>query len=154
MVHQRTRRGAVKFGGWYHAGLFNDQRFAANGLSQADPNASAIPAQLRSDFGLYGVFEQQVLTFPGKHDRGIGMFTRISGSPDDRNLIDFYVDGGINVQGPLAARPNDKPGLGFAYARISDRARDLDRDFELIAHAGDGSCIPRSSTSSIRAAAT
>jgi porin len=128
--------GTVKLGGWYHAGLFDDQRFAANGLSQAAPNASAMPAQLRSDFGIYGVFEQQVLKIPGKDDRGVGVFTRISGSPDDRNLIDFYADGGVNVQGPLAARPNDKLGLGFAYARISSRARDLDRDFESLAHDG------------------
>ena len=128
--------GTVKLGGWYHAGLFDDQRFAANGLSQADPNASAMPAQLRSDFGIYGVFEQQVWKIPDQDERGVGVFTRISGSPDDRNLIDFYADGGVNVQGPLAARPNDKLGLGFAYARISNRARDLDRDFELLAHDG------------------
>jgi porin len=128
--------GTVKLGGWYHAGLFNDQRFTASGFSQADPNRNGLPAQLRSDFGLYGVLEQQVLKIPGNDERGIGVFTRISGSPDDRNLIAFYADAGVNVQGPLAARPHDKLGLGFAFARISDRARDLDRDFELLAHDG------------------
>jgi porin len=128
--------GTAKLGGWYHAGLFDDQRFAANGLSQADPNASTMPAQLRSDFGIYGVLEQQVWKIPGKDERGVGVFTRVSGSPDDRNLIDFYVDGGVNIQGPLASRPDDKLGLGFTYARISNRARDLDRDFELLAHDG------------------
>jgi porin len=128
--------GTAKLGGWYHAGLFDDQRFAANGLSQADPNASGGPAQLRADFGVYAVFEQQVLKIAGSDERGVGVFTRISGSPDDRNLIDFYADGGVNVQGPLAARPNDKLGLGFAYARISNRARDLDHDFEVLAHDG------------------
>ncbi len=126
--------GTVKLGGWYHAGQFDDQRFAANGLSQADPNASATPARHRSDFGIYGVVEQQVWKIPGQDERGVGVFTRISASPDDRNPIDFYVDGGVNIQGPLAARPNDKLGFGFAYARISDRARELDRDFELLAH--------------------
>jgi porin len=128
--------GTVKLGGWYHAGRFADQRFAANGVSQADPNASAMPAQHRSDFGIYGVFEQQVVKIAGQDERGVGVFTRISASPDDRNPIGFYADGGVNVQGPLAARPNDKLGLGFAYARISNRARDLDRDFESLAHDG------------------
>ena len=95
-----------------------------------------MPAQLRSDFGIYAVFEQQVWKIPGQDERGVGVFTRVSGSPDDRNLIDFYADGGVNVQGPLGARPNDKLGLGFAYARISNRARELDRDFETLAQDG------------------
>jgi hypothetical protein len=63
-VDQPSWPGTVKLGCWYHAGLFADQRFAVNGLSQADPNASAMPAQLRSDFGIYGVFEQQVWKIP------------------------------------------------------------------------------------------
>jgi porin len=128
--------GTVKLGGWYHAGLFDDQRFTAGGLSQADPNSNGVPAQLRSDSGIYGVLEQQVLKIPGKDERGVGVFTRVSTSPDDRNLISFYADGGVNVQGPFAARPKDKLGIGFAYARISNRARDLDRDFEAFAHDG------------------
>jgi porin len=74
--------------------------------------------------------------FPDRTECGVGLFTCISGSPGDRNLIDFYADVGVNVQGPLASRPNDKFGLGFAYARISGRARDLDHDFELLAHDG------------------
>ena len=128
--------GTAKLGGWYHAGKFNDERFTAGGLSQADPHGNGVPAQLRSDFGIYGVFEQQVLKLPGKDERGVGVFTRVSTSPGDRNLISFYADGGVNVQGPFAARPKDKLGIGFAYARISNRARDLDRDFELFAHDG------------------
>jgi porin len=127
--------GTVKLGGWYHAGLFDDQRLASNGLSQAASNGG-MPAQLRSDFGIYGVLEQQILKIAGKDERGIGVFTRVSASPDDRNLIGFYADGGVNFQGPFAARPADKLGIGFAYARISERARDLDRDFESLAHDG------------------
>lgn len=126
--------GTVKLGGWYHAGLFNDQRFAANGLSQADPNASSTPAQLRSNYGLYSVFEQMLVRFPGDDDsRGIGAFVRVSTAPSDRNLIDFYADGGLNIAGPMTWRPHDKIGLGFSYARISDRARELDRDFAVLA---------------------
>jgi hypothetical protein len=69
--------GTVKLGGWYHAGLFNDQRFAANGLSQADPYASAMPAQLRSAFEFYDVLEQQVLKIPGKDERGTHVMTNL-----------------------------------------------------------------------------
>jgi porin len=125
--------GTVKLGGWYHAGAFNDQRFAANGLSQADPNAAATPAQLNSNFGIYSVFEQMVLPFAAKEGtRGIGVFARVSGSPQDRNLINFYADAGIVATGPSASRPDDKIGLAVAYARISDDARALDGDYQLL----------------------
>ena len=33
----------------------------------------------------------------GAPDSGIGVFSRISGSPSDRNQISFYVDGSTNV---------------------------------------------------------
>jgi porin len=132
--HAKGLPGTIRFGGWYHAGLFNDQHYSANGLSQADPNAAATPAQLRGDYGIYSVIEQQVMRFSEKDDaRGIGVFVRMSGSPSDRNLIDFYVDGGLEVAGPTPARAHDKIGLGFAYARISSAARALDRDFATLA---------------------
>jgi porin len=125
--------GTVKLGGWFHAGQFNDQRFAANGLSLAAPGASATPAQLTGDYGVYSVFEQMLVAFAGRESpRGVGVFTRASFSPGDRNLIDFYADGGIVATGPLASRPADKIGLAAAYARISQGARALDRDFETL----------------------
>jgi len=125
--------GTVKLGGWVHTGQFDDQRFAANGLSQADPSASPMPAQLTGNFGVYSVFEQLLVAFAGREsERGVGMFARASFSPDDRNLISFYADGGVVVTGPFASRPADKIGVAAAYARISDSARALDRDFEII----------------------
>jgi porin len=53
----------------------------------------------------------------------------MSASPASRNLIDLYADGGVSVIGLLPSRAKDKIGAGFAYARISGPARDLDRDF-------------------------
>ena len=44
----------------------------------------------------------------------------------DRNLIDFYADTGISIIGLDDKRPHDKIGLGFAYTRVSNRARDLE----------------------------
>jgi len=127
--------GTLKFGGWYHAGLFDHQRFTTQGLSRADPSGSGLPARLRSNFGLYAVVEHMVWRFSGpQEERGIGVFGRVSGSPRDRNLIDVYADGGVSCSGPLAQRPHDKIGLGVAYARISSQARDLDRDFAAFAH--------------------
>jgi porin len=128
--NRKSLPGTIKVGGWHHNGLFDDPRFASNGESQAAPGAPAEPAQLRSNHALYSVVEQMVVRFPGDNDaRGIGAFGRVSTSPGKRNLIDLYADGGVSVIGPLASRPKDKIGFGFAYARISGRARDLDRDF-------------------------
>ncbi len=64
-------------------------------------------------------------------DKGIGFFARTSISPSDRNLISFYLDGGIQVSGFSAERPDDRFGIAMTYARISDGARGLDRDVQL-----------------------
>ncbi|AMN40466.1 carbohydrate-selective porin [Rhodoplanes sp. Z2-YC6860] len=125
--------GTFKLGGWYHAGMFADQRFAANGVSQTAPGALSDPAQLRSNYGVYGTVEQLVKRFSSDDDaRGIGAFIRVSTTPSDRNLVDFYADTGISIIGLDNERPHDKIGFGFAYARVSNRARDLDRDNEAL----------------------
>ncbi len=50
------------------------------------------------------------------------------GAPGDRNLLNFYADGGVTYKGPFAGRDSDTVGLGVAYARISDTASKLDSD--------------------------
>src|SRR5205085_3727279 len=93
-------------------------------------SASADAARLQSNDAVYAVLEQQVARFGGAdEERGIGVFGRASSSPNDRNLIDFYADGGVSVTGLVRSRPKDRIGVGFGYARISGAARDLDRDF-------------------------
>lgn len=49
----------------------------------------------------------------------------------DRNLIDFYIDGGIEFNGFVAGRPNDRFGIGLAYLHICNDARQLDRDAQV-----------------------
>ena len=44
------------------------------------------------------------------------------GAPGDRNLVDFYLDVGVDYKGPFA-RPNDTIGLAYGWARISNPAR-------------------------------
>jgi len=128
--------GRIKLGAWYHTGLFPDQRFDTLGLSLADPATSGIAASLRSGWGPYAVIDQTLLRLPGPGERSIGAFARVSGSPDDRSLISFYADAGITVKGPFASRPEDRFGIAFGYARISDRARALDRDTQVFGTPG------------------
>jgi porin len=134
--HEKNSRGlpgTLKIGAWRNGGNFNDQRFAANGVSQASPSASTQPAQLKSDFGVYSVFEQLLLTLPGgDNKRGVAFFARGSVSPKDRNLIEAYADVGLSFLGPLESRPADKLTVAFAYSKISSAAQALDNDYRIL----------------------
>jgi porin len=128
--------GMIKVGAWYHTGEFADQRFDAIGLSLANPVSAGIPGLWRGDWGPYAVIDQMLMRLPGPGERSIGGFARVSVSPDDQNLADFYFDTGINVKGLLASRPDDVFGVAFAYAGISNRARGLDRDIRVFTTPG------------------
>jgi porin len=121
--------GQLKLGGWRHFGAFADQRFDANGLSLANPLSSGKPLMLSGDVGGWAVFEQQIYKVPHSDDRGIGIFARLSAAPADRNLIDRYVDAGIEFIGLNDKRPDDKFGIALGYAHVSKRAQALDTDY-------------------------
>ena len=120
--------GTITGGAWKHLGEFNDQRFAAGGGLLADPSGSGVPQQLRGNQGVFGVFEQMLMRAAPGSDKGLGFFIRSSVSPSDRNLISFYLDGGLQLTGFSETRPNDKIGLAMTYARISSAAQQADRD--------------------------
>jgi porin len=122
--------GKFKIGGWHHFGTFNDQRFTAQGISLASPLSSGMPASLSQDSGIYSVFEQKLYRIGNDDDRGVGIYARVSSSPSDRNLIDLYADGGVELIGLSDARPKDKFGIAVGYAHVSSRARALDADFQ------------------------
>ena len=118
--------GTAKLGVWTHLGKFADQRFDANGQSLA--LGAGDPRQHRGDRGVYGVLDQQVWRLADDPAKGVGLFARIAAAPSDRNLIDFYADGGVNVSGMIASRPDDAFGVAIAYARIGRAAVGLDQD--------------------------
>lgn len=127
-------------GGWYHTGKFDDQRFTAQGASIADPDGSGIAAKLRGNFGIFAVVEQTLYRPASVTEKGVSAsvpgvtaFARIAYSPPDRNLIDLYADGGIGFSGMVPGRPLDRFGMAVAYMRISDAARNLDRDSQFFA---------------------
>ena len=121
--------GTVTLGAWDHFGGFNSVRFDTLGLPLASPASNGIAARLSGDYGIYGVIDQMIYHVPGNDaTKGIGIFARVSGSPSDRNLINFYADGGLNFNGVLAIRPNDAFGVAFAYAHISDAVSAAEQD--------------------------
>jgi len=99
--------GTVKVGGWkqFNApeGVYTDFR------TQAGVN---------SDYGIYGIIDQQI--WKGGDDKGVNVFGRISGSPEDRSPMDFYFDTGILFSGFVPGRAKDTFGAAFGYGQISN----------------------------------
>jgi porin len=116
--------GSIKIGGWDHWGDYSDQFTGA---------------RLSTNHGVYAVLDQQIYALPKGDGKGIGIFARVAGAPADRNLIEFYVDAGLQFSGFVGSRPDDKFGAAFGYGRISNRAVDADiaagtlaRDYEAV----------------------
>ena len=121
--------GSIKFGAWPHLGRFDDLRLSAEGISTADPSSSGMPLRRRGNVGLYGVIDQMIYHVPDAgEDKGVSVFTRVSGAPADRNLVSFYIDAGLNFTGIVPGRPDDAFGIAAAYARISPNASLLDQE--------------------------
>jgi len=123
--------GKFKVGGWRHFGQFGDERFTTRGVSLG-ALPSSMPATLIGDYGIYGVLEQKLIRVGNDSDRGIGIFFRGSFSPPERNLIDYYADGGIEFVGLQDNRPDDKLGVAFGYTHVSSNVQELDADFQRI----------------------
>jgi porin len=120
--------GVYKIGGWYHTGGFDDQRFDDTGASLASTASTGTPRRHRGDYGLYAIADQMLWRRPGTEDQGVSAFLRVGGAPSDRNLVAFYVDGGVAYKGLIDSRPDDTLALGVAQAWLSGDARALDRD--------------------------
>ncbi|MCG6203480.1 carbohydrate porin [Rhodopseudomonas sp. HC1] len=123
--------GTIAAGAWYHFGKFDHFHLGADGRSLADPSGTGEPISLRRNQGIFGVLEQKLWHSPIDPAKGLGMFVRTSVSPGDRNLISFYIDGGLQLTGFSASRPDDKIGLAATFARISEGARQFDRDRQI-----------------------
>ena len=75
---------------------FEDQRFDVGGNLIAVTGLPGKP--LDNDWGFYGIIDQLIWRLPGSEEaKGVALFGRVIGAPSDRNLIDFYVDGGIHL---------------------------------------------------------
>ncbi len=119
--------GTIKIGGWNHFGEFEHQRIDVGGNLIAVTGNDGRP--LDNNYGLYAVIDQLIWRVPGSEEPdGIGVFARVMGSPEDRNLVDFYFDTGVVFTGMIPGRPNDAFAVGFAYTKISDDVSAFDVD--------------------------
>ena len=96
----------LKLGGWGHLGQFDDKRFAAGGVLLADPAGSGVAIQHKGNSGFYAILDQQLYRPKGGDSQsGISVFSRVSFSPSDRNLIVAQIDGGVVFAGMIPHRP-------------------------------------------------
>ena len=121
--------GTLKLGAWHHFGTFNDLRAGTDGLSLADPLSKGNPLRHKGNTGYYGIMDQQLWRKPGTDaGNGLAAFVRGFANPGNGNFISYYVDGGLNFKGVIAARPNDAFGIAASFAKVSGRARGFDLD--------------------------
>lgn len=124
--------GTYRLGGFYATQNFSDVRTDDTGLSLANPASSGNPKAHSGDWGIYFIADQMVWREPAAadepSDQGLGIFGRVGGAPSNRNLVDFYTDGGLNYKGLIPGRVSDVLGFGVAYAHISDDVSQLNRD--------------------------
>ena len=118
--------GIVRVGAWEHLARFDAQRFGPTNEETAGGTGTGA-RRLKGNFGVYGIVDQQIYRLPGGDaNSGITAFTRVSASPSDRNLVKFYLDGGVLFTGMLPGRPADVVGATFLWSEISGAARAFD----------------------------
>ena len=135
---------AYKLGVWYATTGFPSKRYgtdATGAVVSLGVDDTADPIQLRADWGLYGVADQMIWRGPAS---SVSLFARGGFSPTQRNLISYYVDGGIGFKGPIAGRPDDTLTFGVAYAKISPEVTGVDQD--ALAFNGPPYAVRRSET--------
>jgi len=103
--------GVYKLGAWYANTDFPD---TYSGLLDHSGN-----------WGIYGVADQMVWRGAAS---SVNLFTRGGFSPADRNLVSYYVDGGIGIKGLLPGRAGDVLTFGAAYIKVSSDAAAIDRN--------------------------
>lgn len=120
--------GTYKLGMWFATGPFADPLHDADGLSLANPASNGIPLTHSGDYALYAIANQMLWHKPNTEAQGIGVFLQIMHGPDDRNLNDLYIEGGVNWKGPFAGRSHDVAGIALTYAGIGAAARHFSQD--------------------------
>lgn len=124
--------GSLKAGGFYHTDEFYDVYEGASfAIANAVGASPAAPHKVSGNYGGYLLAEQYLWLESGKSDpamQGGLAFFRLAAAPEDRNLTEFGVDGGLVFKGLVADRDWDTLSFGMSYLKISDDIRDAVRD--------------------------
>ncbi|ADP72448.1 Carbohydrate-selective porin OprB [Rhodomicrobium vannielii ATCC 17100] len=115
--------GIIKFGAWQHFDNFRD--VYSGTLIDADINVS--PRGFWGNYGFYALVDQQIYRLANDPENGVFVFTRIAAAPSERNIVSFYIDGGVFFRGFVPGRSEDTFGAAQTYVQVSGDASDADR---------------------------
>lgn len=120
--------GTYKLGAWFDTASFQNQRYDTMGIPLASPGSNGIPQMNLRNYSLYGLADQMIWRPDPESPRSLNVFARAMAAPNDRNLINFSVNAGVNLKAPLPGRDDDTFGVGFGVARISSYAAGFNKD--------------------------
>lgn len=106
----------IKIGGYYHTSEFTDY------------NDTLITQ--KGNYGGYVVSDLVLWSGFNHPDSYLGAFVQGGIAPSNINQVNYYLGGGIHLNGMLPQRFNDAFGLAFAYANISNAYRQNDNTIE------------------------
>ncbi|MGX7345270.1 carbohydrate porin [Acetobacter pasteurianus] len=117
--------GIYKVGGYYDTAQFPDYRYNTQG--QFLGATGGTPRRVRGNWLIYGIIDQLIWRPSPAVPRALGLFIRATGNSDDRNIISFALDTGLNLTAPFSGRMNDTLGLGWGIGRATSGVRAYDR---------------------------
>jgi len=82
----------------------------------ADKTRSGSAAVYSSDYGFYGVVDQELVRFHTTPWSSLGMFVQLGWVPSDRNEVTGYFGTGLHLHGPFPGRGGDDVGIAMARA--------------------------------------
>ena len=117
-----------KLGMWVATGQFADPVTATDGLSLANPASSGQPLLHATDHAVYAVIDQMIWKKPDTKTQGLSLFVQVMHAPEDRNLSDLFVEGGLNWKGIIPGRSHDAAGVAVTHAGIGASAVHFSQD--------------------------
>lgn len=103
---------SYKIGAYYHTNDFTDYE---DTLKNAKGN-----------YGMYAISDMVLWSGFNHPDSYLGLFLQGGLAPKNINQVDYYIGGGIHLNGALPQRFHDALGVAFAYANMSAPFRALD----------------------------
>jgi porin len=111
-----------KIGMWIATGPFADPVTASDGLSLANPASAGQPLLHATDYAVYAVIDQMIWKKPDTASQGLALFVQVMHAPENRNLSDLFIEGGLNWKGIVPGRSHDAAGLAVTHAGIGAAA--------------------------------
>ncbi len=120
--------GTYKLGAWFDTANFPNQRYDTMGTPLASPYSNGVPKMNLHNASLYGLADQMIWRPSPQGPQALSVFIRAMGAPNDRNLISFSANAGVNFKAPLPTRDDDTFGVGVGIAKIGSYAAGFDQD--------------------------